>query len=287
MAKAKKTAKAAKSDKDKLAAGAAEIKKAQSELKKGKTQAVKPEPVEIPESTRPMEEIIRERVTIAPGSIGLTLADDTPIEETLRVLDWTTSLSDHVGFMIGDVLNFGAVKWGDKYKAALDQTNRALSTLKGYAEASRRIPMSKRVAALSFSHHREILRLPDEKMDTVLTDLGKEADKKDGHVPTRDELRIKIQKLTPRKRKPTQRVTSGKGKGKKVAELPPYEPTDTERELLEEGEMAVDETAKLLKPEGKLFKVLVQLDNKEKQRWLSKLDSIVLFFKGVQNKTGY
>jgi hypothetical protein len=279
-------AKAKKSAKDQLAAGAKEIKDAQKELTKGKAQAAKPETVVIPESTRPMEEIIRDHVTIAPGSIGLTLSDDIPMEESLRVLDWTTQLSEHVGFMIGDVLNSGQVRWGEKYTAVLNQTGRALSTLKGYAEVARRIPIDKRVKALSFSHHREMIRLPDEKMGKVLEDLEKESEKKDGEIPTRDELRRKIQTLTPRKKK---RATSGKGKkkGKKAPDLPPYEPTDAEQELLEEGEMAIDETAKLLKPDGKLFKVLVRLDNKEKQRWLSKLDPIVLFFKGVQNTTGY
>jgi hypothetical protein len=51
--------------------------------------------------------------------------------------------------------------------------------------------------------------------------------------------------------------------------------------------MAIDETAKLLKPDGKVFKVLVQLSNKEKQRWLGKLDPVVSFFKALDAKTGY
>src|SRR5262249_35971098 len=98
--------KSKKADNAKLAKGAAKIKKAQKEAKKAEEKPA-PEPVEIPESTRPLEEIVRDRVTVLPGNIGLKLADDTPIEESLRILDWTTALSDHVGFMIGDVLNFG------------------------------------------------------------------------------------------------------------------------------------------------------------------------------------
>jgi hypothetical protein len=190
--------------------------------------------------------------------------------------------------MIGDVLNAGRVRWGDKYTVALNQTGRALSTLKGYAEASRKIPIAKRVAALSFTHHREILRLPDEKIDSVLKELEKEADKKDGHVPNTKELRYKIQQLTPRKKKKPTRVTSGKGKkGKKKVELPPYEPTEAEKELMEEAELAAEETAKLFKPDGKLFNVLVRLDNKQKNEWLSMLDPIYTFFKKLQDKTGY
>src|SRR5437660_4379553 len=106
-----------KKDKAKLAAGAVEIRKAQKLV-------AMPSPVVIPESTRPIKEILRERVKILPGHIGIKLADDTPIEESLRVLDWTTTLADHVGFMIGDVLNFGEAKWGEKYTQALAQTGR-------------------------------------------------------------------------------------------------------------------------------------------------------------------
>lgn len=282
--KAKKKAGKKKSAKTDAPVSAAEMKKLEQDAKKPETP---PEPpLEIPELTRTISEILQDRVQIAPGHIGLTMAEETPIEEHLAVLDYTTSLSDHVGFMIGDVLNNGAVKWGEKYKEALDRTNRKLSTLKGYAEASRRIPIDKRVAALSFSHHREVLRLPDEKMEKLLTDLEKESEKKDGKIPQVRELRVTIEKMKPRKK--PKRVTSGKhGKGKgKVVELPPYEPTDAERELMDEAELAVEETAKLLKPDNKLFKALVQMDNKTKQRWLSKLDNIVLFFKALEIKTG-
>lgn len=281
MAKAKKVTakKQSKVAKDKaLADGAAEIKKAQAE------QKPKVEAIEIPESTRPIEDIIRERVQILPGSIGLTMDDNTPVEENVRVLDWAMALDNHVGFMIGDILNAGRVKWGDGYKLALDKSGRSYKTLAAYAETSARIPKEKRVAALTFSHHREMLRLTDAQRDDMLKTLEKEADKKGGYIPTKYELRDKIATMVPKKR--SKRVTSGKHKktGKRVEEKP-YDPTDAEQELLEEGEMAVDETAKLLKPDGKLCKVLVQLDNKTKQRWLSKLDNIVLFFKIVQNKT--
>lgn len=286
MAK-KKTAEK-KSAKDKLAAGAKEIKALEAKGKEGSTQAIESEPVVIPELTRPIQEVINDRVTIAPNSIGLTMSDDTTIEESLAVLDWTTSLSDHVGFMIGDVLNHGHVQFGDKYTAALKQTGRALSTLKGYSEASRRIPIEKRVQALSFSHHRELLRLPDEKtMDKVLKDLEKIADRKDGEIPTRDQLRFKVNQLAPADKKT--RVTSGKrGKKtrKKEPELPPYEPTQAEQELMDEASMAIEETAKLLKPDNKLFKALVQMDTKTKQEWLGMLDPIVLWYKALDIRTG-
>jgi len=80
--------------------------------------------------------------------------------------------------MIGDVVNFGTAKWGEKYTAALNQTGRAYSTLRQYSEVARRIPPKQRVAALTFTHHREILRIgSDEKIATVLKEVGAQAEK--------------------------------------------------------------------------------------------------------------
>jgi hypothetical protein len=284
----KNKAKAGKSAKDKLAAGAAKIRQLQKS-KKGKTKKAAPvplEPVVIPESTRDIKDIIRDRVTVLPGSIGLELDKDTPIEETLRVLDWTTTLSDHVGFMIGDVLNFGETKFGEKYNQAMLQTGRSKTTLKGYAEAAKRIPASQRVAALSFSHHREIIRLGDsEKIATVLKEVGAQAEK--GNAPTTKELRFKVQKLTPRKKKKAKQVTSGKGKkGKKAKEVKPYEPTPDEQSQLDIAEEAISEANKAVK-EGGVSKILFQVDNKEKHRWLKMLEPFVTFYNNLDRVTGY
>lgn len=160
-----------KTDKAKLDAGAAKIREADKQAKKEK--AVTPA-----KSTRPLADILRDHVIVLPDHIGLTLSDTIPLEEQLRVLDWTTQLSDHVGFMVGDVLNHGQHKWGDKYTAAINQTGRAKSTLKNYAWVARSVPPEKRLASLTFSHYQEIIRLGDQtKVDAVLKEVGAQAEK--------------------------------------------------------------------------------------------------------------
>jgi len=95
----------------------------------------------IPESTRPIHEIIRDHVTVLPGYIGLELDTDTPVEEALRILDWTTTQSDNsCGYMIGDAVNFGYAKWGKKYGRALHQTGRVSDILQYCASMSALIP---------------------------------------------------------------------------------------------------------------------------------------------------
>jgi hypothetical protein len=304
MKKTTKQKRSKKSDKAQLAAGAEKIHKAEKELKDGKktkaTKATKPrdvpsfEPVNIPESTRDIKEILADHVTVLPGSVGIKLSDQVPFEESLRVLDWATTLSDHVNFMIGDVLNFSNAKWGEKYTAALNQTGRARTTLWDYASVAKRIPFEKRVAALTFSHHREILRIGnDEKITTVLKEVGAQAEK--GKAPTVKELRHKVQKLTPRKVRKARKATSGHGKRKAKPEPPPYEPTDEEQSILDSLEDQLSAVAKDFKQqvthrdgkERSALQLLLELDNKEKKRWLELLQPLVTAYNVVERCTGY
>jgi hypothetical protein len=276
-------AKAKKSVKKEKPASAEELAKLEQEAKE-KAELAKP--LVIPKATRALEEVIKDRVTILPGNIGLKLSNDTKVEESLQILDWTQALSDHVGFMIGDVLNFGSEKWGNKYTAALEQTGRAKSTLWGYAEAARKIPAANRVASLTFTHHREVLRLgDDEKIAAVLKEIGAQADK--GNAPTTKEVRFKVQKLTPRKKKPSKKSTSGKGKkGKAKPEPPPYEPTSDEDAKLAFAEEAISGAVDAIKA-GKLYHIVAKLTNKEKKRWMVLVEPIVTFYNLVDKVTGY
>jgi hypothetical protein len=311
----KKRSVSKKSDKRRLDEGAAKIRKAEKEAKEGsagsatwqdpkpengkgkkaKKVAAPAEPVVIPESTRDIKEILADRVIMLPGSIGLRIADNTPIEESLRVLDWATTMSNHVGFMIGDILAFGAAKWGEKYKAAVNQTGRAYSTLKGYLETARRIPQANRVAALTFSHHREILRIgDDEKIATVLKEVGAQAEK--GLAPSTREVREKVKKLKPKKSKKAKSIGADtKRKKKSKPEPPPYEPSADEQDLMDEVETAVGQLDELLKKsiilktgeQGKVFGIVGKCDNKEKERWLEMFHPFVLFHNNLEGITGY
>jgi len=288
-----------KSTNDQLAVGAEEIRK----LQKRKTRNAQPkvEPLAIPECNKSIEDVLKDRVTMLPGSVGLKIADDTPIEENLMILDYATTLGDHVGFMIGDVINAGEAAWGKQYDEAVIRTGRARNTLEQYASVARRIAPEDRQASLGFEHHREILRLvgreiagklgeedsgdvPKNKVLQVLKEVGEQAKK--GKGPTVKELRIKIQKLTPRKPKAPKKVTSGKPK-KKNDKPPPYEPSADEQARLDSVEDKAGELAVEITSEGGVFKIAAQLDNKTKHRLLKLLEPIVTFYNKIDRCTGY
>ena len=281
--KAKKAAK--KNGKAKKGAVSAEDIKALEAEAKAKAEAA--EPVEIDQVSRDIRDIVRDRVTVMSNSLGLSLSEETTIGESMAILDYTKQMSDHVGFMIGDILNFGKGKWGEKYNQALVQTGRSLTTLKHYAWVSSNIPIEKRQAALTFTHHEEILRIGDaEKVLAVLKEVGAKAS--DGEAPSTKELRFKVQKLTPRKKKKAKRATSGKGskKAKAQKELPPYVPTAEEQSKLDEADEALSAAVQSIK-EGGVFKIVAKLDNKEKKRWTELALPIVTFYNSVDRVTGY
>ncbi len=274
MATKKQTKPKPKKSKGNGATSAAEIKKLEQEAKQ--------EPLVLQPLTRSVQEIVRDRATILDGGLGLELSDNTTIEESLAVLDWAQGMSDHVGFWIGDILNFANTKWGQKYTVALQQTNRALSTLKGYAEAAKRIPANKRVAALTFTAHREILRLPDAAMEKTLVEVGKQAEK--GEAPTTKQIREKVKKSLPRKVKKVKATKPGKKKAK--PEPPPYQPDAEEQPVLDGCEEALTFAAEMIKS-NKLFQLVGKLDNKEKKRWVAMAQPIVDFYNAVDRVTGY
>jgi hypothetical protein len=233
----------------KLAAGADKIKKAQADAK------AKVAPLEIKETTRAIEEILKERVEILPHSVGLKIDKETPIEENLKILDWASAMNDHVGFFIGDVLNHGQHAYGEKYQRALNQTGRAYSTLAQYAEVARKIAPSARIAALSYTHHREVLRIGDSnKIATMLEALEEELDA--GKTVTTRELHERVVKVKPAKKRAAAKPSKN-GEKKTAA----YEPSDDEKNTL----ASVERTLRSIKASD--VKFVAKMNKATREQW--------------------
>jgi hypothetical protein len=189
--------------KEQLAKGAAEIHKAQNAQKSFLTFV---------ESERPSAEIMKERVEVLPGWIGLKISDATPMDECMKIVDRVRQMHQNVSWMLGDLINFGNQKYGDElFQRVMNQTGRGYSTLAGYAETAKKIPLEQRIPLLGFSSHREIAAIPDVEKRKAL--LGKvDAEMKQGDFPTRTEIRERAGKLKPKK-------AAKRGKTKKVVAL--------------------------------------------------------------------
>lgn len=261
--------------KDKLAAGAAEIRKAEAQAADEKPfseKELKP--------TRDIKEVMRERVTVLDNHIGLKLSPQTTPAENLQILDHVVQMGDHVQFMIGDVINDGEYRWGKKkYEDALNRTNRARRTLQEYARTSLVIPHNKRIMTLPFSHHAAIAKLNGSpKLDEALGQLAKSKDE----VQVAD-VRSIVKKLAPPKvRKPTSGKSKKKGKVKPAA--PPYEPSEEEEAKLDNFMDALEDA----EAAGRSIKsVLLKLNNKRKREFEKGLEWLCGLLTEVQKTTGY
>ena len=74
---------------------------------------------------------------------------------------------------LGDWLAFGQMKYGRRYKEAIDVTGLDYQTLRNYAVVARRFDPPRRRRELTFHHHAEVCSLCDGDQDRWL-DLAKD-----------------------------------------------------------------------------------------------------------------
>ena len=74
---------------------------------------------------------------------------------------------------IGDWLLFGQQAYGQRYKAAAEETGFDYQTLRNYAWVASRFELSRRRDSLSFQHHAEVCALSNEQQEAWL-DLASE-----------------------------------------------------------------------------------------------------------------
>lgn len=66
-------------------------------------------------------------------------------------------------FWMGDLINYGESRYGEKYTQAMDATGYAYQTLANVAYVANAIPGSRRRELVPFSHHAEVAALPAEQ----------------------------------------------------------------------------------------------------------------------------
>jgi hypothetical protein len=108
------------------------------------------------------------------------LAQTTKFPGTWTVTGWIAPLNlsfeewERVGYaladidqsfrwLLGDWLVYGEWKYGEKYAQAIDMTRFNFNRLKDYAWVAGNVHISVRTEGLSWSHHREVAKLPPDK----------------------------------------------------------------------------------------------------------------------------
>ena len=95
------------------------------------------------------------------SKVGLELNENLTFEEWESIGLQLQLMHGSVGFWIGDWLNFGERKWGEKYAQAIEETGLDYGTLRDFKWVSNTLPLSCRQDNLSFTAHHEIASAPE------------------------------------------------------------------------------------------------------------------------------
>jgi hypothetical protein len=108
--------------------------------------------------------------SITVSTTGITFTNDLAYDEWARLMVTMQRLYTSFQFGLGDVLNYGESKYGEKYSQALDSTNSAYQSLANYSWVANAVPIENRVEGLSWTHHRVAASLPVDQQRRVLNE---------------------------------------------------------------------------------------------------------------------
>jgi N6-adenosine-specific RNA methylase IME4 len=99
---------------------------------------------------------------------GLVLPEKTTYEEWHHVGRFLRAVEGRVMWWLGDWLNFGERKYGEKYTAALEATGFEYQTVRNAKWVAGRFELSRRRDNLSWSVHAEVAALEPQEQEMIL-----------------------------------------------------------------------------------------------------------------------
>jgi hypothetical protein len=100
--------------------------------------------------------------------VGLEFHKDIEYDQWLTLMATLQQLSTAFQFAIGDALNYGQKRFGEKYAQAMDATGCAYQSLANWSWVASSVPINNRIAGLSWTHHRLVARIGTEQQKQIL-----------------------------------------------------------------------------------------------------------------------
>ncbi len=91
---------------------------------------------------------------------GVIVAGEPTFEEWEAAFTWAQQVEKASPFWVGDLIEYGEHRYGEKYAQALDSTTASYGTLANAAYVARNVQISRRRENLSFAVHQEVAPLP-------------------------------------------------------------------------------------------------------------------------------
>lgn len=98
----------------------------------------------------------------------LVVVQDLSFDQWSRLMEVLSKMDTAFQFALGDALNYGEKRYGERYTQAIDCTGREYQSLANYAWVSKSVPPEVRVSGLSWTHHRIVARLEPSEQAVLL-----------------------------------------------------------------------------------------------------------------------
>lgn len=105
---------------------------------------------------------------VSVTDVGLEFRKDIEYDQWLTLMATLQQLSTAFQFAIGDALNYGQKRYGEKYAQAMDATGCAYQSLANWSWVASNVPIDNRVAGLSWTHHRLVAHIGTAEQKTIL-----------------------------------------------------------------------------------------------------------------------
>jgi hypothetical protein len=105
---------------------------------------------------------------------GIEFKEDLSFEEWDDLGQKLAPIARSIGFIIGDWINYGDGRYGEKYDDGLKRTGLTYSTLTEYAYVARRVGICARAQNLDYSIHRTVAKVKDPEEQKKWLDLAAE-----------------------------------------------------------------------------------------------------------------
>ncbi len=107
---------------------------------------------------------------------GIEFHQDLEFNEWEALGQKLAEIGKSIGFIIGDWINYGDGRYGEKYEQALDQTGLSYQTLRDFSYVARKVEMSLRNDNLDFSQHKVVAKLKTEDEKRYWLDMANKHD---------------------------------------------------------------------------------------------------------------
>ena len=115
-----------------------------------------------------------EQTTKALAIMGLDINGKIGCQEWKKLGATIGAVSSSSGWWIGDWINYGENRFGEKYTQALDVTQLSVDRLRVCAWVANRYRRERRRQSLSFEVHRELAYLKDEATQDKILDIAEQ-----------------------------------------------------------------------------------------------------------------